>query len=44
MHCHMIFDVKPGSLKRKARYVAGGHLTEAPAGMTYASVVSRESI
>ena len=44
VHCHMIFDVKPGSLKRKARYVAGGHMTEAPAGMTYASVVSRESI
>jgi hypothetical protein len=29
---------------RKARYVAEGHTTEAPASMTYASVVSRDSI
>jgi hypothetical protein len=42
--CHMIFDVKVGSLKRKARYVAGGHMTEPPAAATYASVVSRESV
>ena len=42
--CHMIFDVKVGSLQRKARYVAGGHMTEAPAAVTYASVVGRESI
>jgi hypothetical protein len=41
---HMIFDVKAGSLKRKARYVAGGHEKEPPAAMTYASVVSRESV
>jgi hypothetical protein len=41
---HVIFDVKAGSLKRKARYVAGGHRTEAPPPITYASVVSRESI
>ena len=44
VRCHMIFDVKAGSLKRKARYVAGGHMTEPPAALTYASVVSRESI
>jgi preprotein translocase subunit Sss1 len=44
IRCHMIFDVKVGSLKRKARYVAGGHETEPPAAMTYASVVSRESV
>jgi Reverse transcriptase (RNA-dependent DNA polymerase) len=44
VRCHMIFDVKVGSLKRKARYVAGGHLTEPPSSLTYASVVSRESI
>ena len=35
IRCHMIFDVKVGSLKRKARYVAGGHETEPPAAMTY---------
>ena len=28
----------------KARYVAGGHTTEPPATITYASVVSRESV
>ena len=44
VRCHMIFDVKTGSLKRKGRYVAGGHMTEPPSALTYASVVSRESI
>ena len=44
VRCHMIFDVKAGSLNRKASYVAGGHMTEPPAALTYASVVSRESI
>jgi hypothetical protein len=29
---------------RKARFVAGGHTTEAPTSMTYSSVVSRESV
>jgi hypothetical protein len=31
-------------LKRKARHFAGGHTTDAPTAMTYASVVSRESV
>jgi hypothetical protein len=44
VRCHMIFDFKAGSLKRKARYVDGGHMTEPPAALTYASVISRESI
>ena len=38
--CHLIFDVKM-DLTRKARYVAGGHLTDPPSSMTYASVVGR---
>ena len=43
--CHMIFDIKmDGSFTRKARLVAGGHTTEAPASITYSSVVSRESV
>ena len=29
---------------RKAQFVAGGHMTEAPNSLTYSSVVSRESI
>mmetsp|Transcript_37601 Transcript_37601/g.53010 ORF Transcript_37601/g.53010 Transcript_37601/m.53010 type:complete len:1380 (-) Transcript_37601:246-4385(-) len=42
--CHMIFDVKMENFRRKARLVAGGHMTETPATLTYASVVSRESV
>ena len=29
---------------RKARFVAGGHLTDTPSCMTYSSVVSRDSV
>jgi len=43
--CHMIFDIKmDGEFTRKARFVAGGHTTEAPASTTYSSVVSCESV
>jgi hypothetical protein len=42
--CHMVFDIKMEDFKRKARLVAGGHKTEAPATITYASVVSRETV
>ncbi|KAI2502057.1 Reverse transcriptase (RNA-dependent DNA polymerase) [Fragilaria crotonensis] len=41
--CHIIFDVKM-DLTRKARFVAGGHVTETPASITYSSVVSRDSV
>lgn len=41
--CHVIFDVKM-DFTRKARFVAGGHMTEAPNSLTYSSVVSRESV
>jgi hypothetical protein len=41
--CHMIFDVKM-DLTRKARFVAGVHMTEAPASITYSSVVSRDGV
>ena len=44
MECHMIFDIKLDGFKCKARLVAGGHMTETPAVMTYASVVSRETV
>jgi hypothetical protein len=44
MKCHMIFDVKVGSMKRKARFVTVGHMTEPPPSLTYASIVSRESV
>ena len=41
--CHMIFDVKM-DFTRKARFVAGGHMTDAPISITYSSVVSRDSV
>jgi hypothetical protein len=41
---HWIFDVKmDGKFTRKARSVAGGHLTAPPSSMTYSTVVTRES-
>lgn len=43
IRCHMNFEVKM-DLRRKARYVAGGHLTDPPTTMTYSTVVSRESV
>jgi hypothetical protein len=38
----MVFDIK-ADFTRKSRLVAGGHMTDPPASITYASVVSRES-
>ena len=41
----MIFDIKMGeNFRREARMVAWGHTTETPAALTYASVVSRDSV
>ncbi len=42
--CHMIFDIKMENFRHKARLVAGGHMTKAPAIITYASVVSCETV
>ena len=43
--CHLIFDVKMGeNFRRKARFVAGGHTTDVPITLTYASVVSQDSV
>ena len=41
--CHLIFDVKC-DLTRKARFVAGGHMTSCAPELTYSTVVSRDSI
>jgi hypothetical protein len=43
INCHMIFDVKM-DFSRKARFVAGGHMTDTPSSITYSSVVSRDSV
>jgi hypothetical protein len=42
--CRMIFNVKMVGLVRKARYVAGGHLTVPPVESVYSSIVTRESV
>ena len=43
--CHIIFDVKMGkNFRRKARMVAGRHVTTTPSSITYSSVVSRDSV
>ena len=44
INCHWIFDVKMENFRRKARLVAGGHMTKPPANITYASVVGRETV
>jgi hypothetical protein len=41
---HLIFDIKMEDFRRKSRYVAGGHTVDAPSSLTYASVVSRETV
>jgi hypothetical protein len=41
--CHLFFNIKL-DFTRKTRLVAGGHVTDPPAIITYASVVSRESV
>jgi hypothetical protein len=41
--CHMIFDVKMEDFRQKARLVADGHWTKAPATITFGSVVSGET-
>ena len=41
--CHLISDVKIDFI-RKARYVAGGDLTDLRSSMTYVSMVSRDSV
>ena len=40
---HLIFYVRM-DLNSKARYVAGGHITNPPFSMTYAIVVSSDSL
>ena len=45
MRCHMIFDVKFAENSwRKARLVAGGHMTDTPNPLTYSSVISLDSL
>ena len=41
--CHMVFDIK-STLVRKARFVAGGHMTDPPKESVFSSVVTRDSV
>ena len=42
--CHIIFDVRMEDLQRKARMVAGGHITDMQPDITYASTVFHETM
>ncbi len=42
--CHMIIDINMEDFRCKVRLVADGHMTKAPATITYASVVSCETV
>ena len=44
IRCHIIFDVKMEDFRCKSCLVADGHMTDIPASITYASVVSREIV
>ena len=44
MDCHLVYKIKLDGFHRKARLVARGRMTKAPAVMTYASVISRETM
>ena len=43
IRCHMVFDVKM-DMTRKARFVAGGHMVDAPSELTFATVATRDSV
>jgi hypothetical protein len=40
----MIFDIKMEDFRHNARFLVGGHTTDTPHDMTYASVVSQKSV
>ena len=44
IQCHLIFEVKLDGFIRKARFVANGAPTYVPPILTYASVVSRDTV
>ena len=44
MKCHMVFSIKMEDFSQKACLVAGGHMVEDTKHLTYASMVSGESV
>jgi len=43
LHCHLVFDVK-SDLRRKARFVAGGHRTEDPKDGIFAGIANIRAV
>ena len=44
MECHLVYEIKLDGFRRKVQLVARGHMNDAPAVMTYPSVISRETV
>ena len=44
VQCNMVFHIKIEDSILKARFVAGVHMSDTPATITYASTVSRETV
>ena len=44
IRCHIILDINMEYFRQKDRYVSGFHATVGPPILTYASVVSQESV
>ena len=42
--CQMVFNIKMEDFRQKARLVAGGYMTKAPATITYASIVTSKTV
>jgi hypothetical protein len=43
-HCHMIFDIKMEDFWHMAQLVVKGHVRKALATLTYARIMSRETV
>ena len=44
INCHIVWNIKLDGFIQKARWVAGGHMTNVLAVNLYASIVLRETI
>ena len=44
VQCHMVLNIKMEDSIQKARLVAGGHITKAPATIKYSNIGSREIV
>ena len=44
VQCHIVLDIKMEDFRQKARLATEGHMTKAPATITYDSVVSKETV